>query len=146
MLRIPRLSTRTVFFGSTPAAVSSLKALGVYGKVTVIGIAKKLEEIYYPDDALPLYLDKKSETLKVIQHMRDEAHRFGITHHRKKREKGTIKSVLTGIEGIGSTTTQSLLSKFKSVKNIRKASQEELQEVIDTKSDATIYRLSPWLI
>jgi excinuclease ABC subunit C len=125
--------------GQVSAVVNSLKALGIYGKTTVIGIAKKLEEIYYPDDTLPLYLDKKSETLKVIQHMRDEAHRFGITHHRKRREKGTIKSVLTGIEGIGYSTAQTLLWKFKSVKNIRKASVEELQEVIGQAKAKIVY-------
>ncbi|MCX6235505.1 MAG: excinuclease ABC subunit UvrC [Bacteroidetes bacterium] len=125
--------------GQVSAAVNSLKTLGIYGQITVIGIAKKLEEIYYPDDTLPLYLDKKSETLKVIQYMRDEAHRFGITHHRKRRVKGSIKSVLTEIEGIGFATAQSLLWKFKSVKNIRKASVEELQEVIGQTKARVIY-------
>jgi excinuclease ABC subunit C len=123
--------------GQVNSAVKSLKELNLYGKITVIGIAKKLEEIYFPGDTLPLYLDKKSETLKAIQKLRDEAHRFGITHHRKKREKGTIKSVLTEIEGIGLETAQSLLRKFKSVKAIRRASLEELQAVIG-KSKARI--------
>jgi excinuclease ABC subunit C len=110
--------------------MKSLDQLGLTGKMTVIGIAKKLEEIYYPKDSLPMYLDKKSETLRIIQQMRDEAHRFGITHHRRKREKGTIKAVLTEIEGIGYSTNQTLLRKFKSVKNIQLASLEELQGVI----------------
>ena len=88
--------------------------------MTVIGIAKKLEEIYYPNDPLPMYLDKKSETLRIIQQMRDEAHRFGITHHRRRREKGTIKAVLTGDPGDRVLdTTRALLWKFKSVKNIK---------------------------
>jgi excinuclease ABC subunit C len=116
--------------GQLSAAVKSLRELGLYGKITIIGIAKKLEEIYFPNDPVPLYLDKKSETLKVIQHLRDEAHRFGITHHRKKFEKGTIKSELTEIPGIGFSTAQKLLWKFRSVKNIKAASQEELKAVV----------------
>lgn len=90
-----------------------------------------MEEIYYPGDSLPLYIDKKSESLKIIQHLRDEAHRFGITFHRKKRDKGTLKSELEDIEGIGKTTVEKLLTKFKSVKKIREASDEELSEVLN---------------
>lgn len=100
------------------------------GRVEIIGIAKKLEEIYKPGDSLPLYIDKKSETLRIIQQIRDEAHRFGITHHRQRREKGTIKTVLTEIEGVGETTAQLLLRKFRSVKTIQKSSLEDLQAVI----------------
>ncbi len=116
--------------GQLSSAVTSLEKLDLRGKITIIGIAKRLEEIYYPGDSLPLYLDKKSESLKLIQHLRDEAHRFGITHHRKKREKGTIKSVLTEIDGIGYSYAQKLLWKFKSVKNIKKAGLGDLQAVI----------------
>ncbi len=116
--------------GQLSSALKSLEKLNLRGKISIIGIAKKLEEIYYPGDSIPMYLDKKSETLKIIQQLRDEAHRFGITHHRNKREKGTIKSVLTDIDGIGFTTAQTLLRKFKSVKNIKKASEEELQKVV----------------
>jgi excinuclease ABC subunit C len=116
--------------GQLSSAVKSLDKLGLRGKISIIGIAKKLEEIYYPNDSIPMYLDKKSETLKIIQQLRDEAHRFGITHHRSKRDKATIKSVLTEIEGIGFTTAQALLRKFKSVKNIQKANPEEIQKVI----------------
>jgi excinuclease ABC subunit C len=116
--------------GQLSSALKSLDKLELRGRISIIGIAKKLEEIYYPGDSLPLYLDKKSETLKVIQHIRDEAHRFGITHHRKRREKATVKTVLTEIEGIGYNYAQKLLWKFKSVKNIEKASLEELQHVI----------------
>jgi len=116
--------------GQLNAALSALSSLDLRGKVAIIGIAKRLEEIYYPGDSIPLYLDKKSETLKVIQHLRNEAHRFGITHHRKKREKETIKSVLTKVEGIGSSSSQALLSKFRSVKNIKNAKLEDLQEVV----------------
>ncbi len=116
--------------GQLSAALKSLDKLGLIGKMTIIGIAKKLEEIYYPNDPLPLYIDKKSETLKLIQHMRDEAHRFGITHHRRKREKGGMKAMLTEIKGIGYSNNQLLLRKFKSVKNIREASLGDLSEVI----------------
>ncbi|MCB0806356.1 MAG: excinuclease ABC subunit C, partial [Bacteroidales bacterium] len=116
--------------GQLSAALKSLDKLDLRGKISIIGIAKKLEEIYYPGDSLPLYLDKKSESLKIIQYLRDEAHRFGITHHRKRLEKGTVKSVLTDIEGIGYTYAQKLLWKFKSVKNIEKATLEELQQTI----------------
>ena len=123
--------------GQLSAAVKSLKTLGLYGKVTIIGIAKKLEELYYPNDPVPLYLDKTSETLKIIQQLRDEAHRFGITHHRKKRDKGTLKSELTTIEGVGYTTAQKLLRKFKSVKKIKEADETSLADVIG-KSKARI--------
>jgi excinuclease ABC subunit C len=99
--------------GQLSSAVKSLKKLGLFGKVTIIGIAKKLEELYFPGDPVPLYLDKTSETLKVIQQLRDEAHRFGITHHRKRRDKKTVKSELTEIEGVGFATAQKLLRKFK---------------------------------
>jgi len=116
--------------GQLNAALESLEKLGLSRKMTVIGIAKRLEEIYYPNDPLPMYLDKKSETLRLIQQMRDEAHRFGITHHRKRREKGTVKSVLTDIPGIGYSTSQQLLWKFRSVKQIREATLEQLQEVV----------------
>ncbi len=125
--------------GQLSAALKSLEKLDLRGKIAIIGIAKKLEELYYPGDSLPLYLDKKSETLKVIQHIRDEAHRFGITHHRKKREKGTMKSELTEIEGIGYNYAQKLLWKFKSVKNIRKASLEELQTTIGKDKGKMVY-------
>jgi excinuclease ABC subunit C len=123
--------------GQLSSAVKSLKSLGLYGKITIIGIAKRLEELYFPEDPLPLYLDKTSETLKIIQQLRDEAHRFGITHHRKRREKGTIKSQLTSIDGVGFSTAQALLHKFKSVKRVKAASIEQLTAVIG-KSKAGI--------
>ncbi|HNW98336.1 MAG TPA: excinuclease ABC subunit UvrC [Bacteroidales bacterium] len=116
--------------GQLSSAVKSLKEIGLYGKINIIGIAKKLEEIYYPNDSVPLYLDKKSESLRLIQQMRDEAHRFGITHHRKKREKALVKSELSEIENIGEKTIQTLLRKFKSVNNIKKATLEEIQNAI----------------
>ncbi len=119
--------------GQLSSAVASLAKLGIDKKVTIIGIAKRLEEIYYPGDSLPLYIDKKSESLKIIQHLRDEAHRFGITFHRSKRDKGTLKSELEEIPGVGKTTIEKLLIKFKSVKRIREASEKELSEVLNKK-------------
>ncbi len=124
--------------GQLSSAVKSLKLLGIDKQVTIIGIAKRLEEIYYPGDQYPMYLDKKSETLKVIQHLRDEAHRFGITFHRKKRDKGTLATELELIEGIGKTTAEKLLKYFKSVKKIREANTETLQEVVNSKQAKAI--------
>ena len=116
--------------GQLSSAMISLDKLGLHGKIAVIGIAKRLEEIYYPGDTAPLYIDKKSETLRIIQQLRDEVHRFGITHHRKRREKGTIKTELSEIKGIGEATAQALLIHFKSVKRIKEATAEELEAVI----------------
>jgi len=116
--------------GQLSAAVEALKSLNLYGKIAIVGIAKRLEEIYYPEDPLPLYIDKKSESLKIIQQMRDEAHRFGITHHRSRRDKGTLKSELTEIAGIGPDTAQVLLKAFKSVRKVEKATFIELVEVV----------------
>lgn len=117
--------------GQLSSALASLKKLGIDKQLTVIGIAKRLEELYYPGDSLPLYLDKKSETLKVIQQLRDEAHRFGITFHRKKRDQGTLKTTLESVPGIGKISAEKLLRTFKSVKRIKEASQKELLEVIN---------------
>lgn len=116
--------------GQLSSAVEALKELGIYGKLAVIGIAKKLEEIYYPEDSVPLLIDKRSETLRIIQQMRDEAHRFGITHHRSRRNKGTIQTELTNIKGIGDETAKLLLANFKSVKKIKQANMPELEAVI----------------
>ncbi|MFZ7114639.1 MAG: excinuclease ABC subunit UvrC [Bacteroidota bacterium] len=116
--------------GQLSSAMTSLEKLGLVGKMAVIGIAKKLEEIYYPGDSAPLYIDKKSETLRVIQNLRDEVHRFGITHHRNRRSKGVMKTELSDIKGIGQSTADELLREFKSVKRIKEASLEELKAVI----------------
>jgi excinuclease ABC subunit C len=116
--------------GQLGAAVNSLRKLGLMGKVAIIGIAKRLEEIYFPGDPLPLYLDKRSETLKIIQQIRDEAHRFGITHHRNKRSRETFTTELNEIRGVSDKTAEKLLIELKSVKNIREASLEELEKVI----------------
>jgi excinuclease ABC subunit C len=116
--------------GQLSAALNSLEKLGLRGKVGIVGIAKRLEEIYYPGDSLPLYLDKKGETLKILQHLRDEVHRFGITHHRKKRSKALIRTELSEIKGIGEATAAELLRHFRSVKRVREASIEELTECV----------------
>lgn len=116
--------------GQLSSAIESLKELNIYGKIPIIGIAKRLEELYYPEDEFPLYLDKKSETLKIIQQLRDEAHRFGITHHRNRRSKNTLTSDLSNIKGIGSANAELLLQTFKSVKKIKESSVESLEKVI----------------
>jgi len=116
--------------GQLSAAVESLKDLGLYGKIAIVGIAKRLEEIYYPEDSIPLYLDKNSESLKVIQHLRDEAHRFGITFHRKKRSKEQTKSELDNIKGIGVEAKRLLLNHFRSLKRIKAASKEEMESIV----------------
>lgn len=116
--------------GQLGAALKSIDKLGLRGKITVIGIAKKLEEIFFPGDSIPLYLDKTSETLKVLQHVRNESHRFGISKHRNRRSNNSFNSELEGIPGIGDKTIQDLLSKFKSVKRIKSATKEELAEVV----------------
>ncbi|MDG1571665.1 excinuclease ABC subunit UvrC [Robiginitalea sp. M366] len=125
--------------GQLSAALKSLDQLGLRGKIAIIGIAKRLEEIYFPQDPIPLYLDKKSETLRVIQQLRNEAHRFGITFHRNKRSKAAISSVLEGIDGIGEKTARDLLRQFKSVKRIREASQEDLAGVIGPAKARKVY-------
>ena len=116
--------------GQLSAALKSIDKLGLRGKITIIGIAKRLEEIYFPGDSIPLYLDKASESLKVLQHIRNESHRFGITKHRNLRSKNSFNSELEGIPGIGKKTIQELLSKFKSVKRIKSATKEELAEIV----------------
>ena len=129
---IPQLIVIDGGKGQLSAALTSLEKLELRGKISIIGIAKKLEEIYFPGDSVPLYLDKKSETLKIIQQLRDEVHRFGITHHRNKRSKGVIKTELSEIKGIGEATTEILLKHFRSVKRIKEAKLDELTAVIGT--------------
>ncbi len=125
--------------GQLSSALKSLEVLGLRGKIAIIGIAKRLEEIYYPDDSIPLYLDKKSETLKVIQQLRNEAHRFGITFHRNKRSKAAINSELESIQGIGERTAEDLLKTFKSVKRIKQASIEDLTKAIGLSKAKKVY-------
>ena len=126
--------------GQLSSALKSLDALDLRGKIAIIGIAKRLEEIYYPGDSVPLYLDKKSETLKIIQYLRNEAHRFGITFHRNKRSKSAIQSELEQIPDIGKQTITNLLRKFKSAKRVKSASLEELKEVVGNARAQKIYQ------
>lgn len=116
--------------GQLGAALESLEKLNLRGKIAIIGIAKRLEELFYPGDSLPLYLDKRSETLKVIQHLRNEAHRFGITHHRNRRSKSALSNELEAIPGIGEKTVQDLIKAFKSVKRVKEQSEENLAAII----------------
>ena len=116
--------------GQLGAALKALEDLDLRGKIAILGIAKRLEEIYFPGDKYPLYLDKRSETLKVVQRLRDEAHRFGISHHRNRRSKSTFKSELNDIKGVGDETVKLLLKQFKSVKKVKAANLEELEAVI----------------
>lgn len=125
--------------GQLSSAVKSLKLLGLYGKITIIGIAKRLEEIYFPEDSIPLYLDKKSETLKILQRVRDEAHRFGVKHHRTRRKNSTIKSELEEIPGVGEKTVQLLLSKLKSVKRIKDSDLEILEEILGKAKGKSVW-------
>ncbi len=116
--------------GQLSSAVEALDELGLRGTIAVVGIAKRLEEIYFPGDSVPLYIDKNSETLRVVQHLRDEAHRFGITHHRNRRSKSALVGELDTIKGVGSVTAQALLQHFKSVKRIREATETEVASVV----------------
>lgn len=125
--------------GQLSSAMQSIIKLGLESRIQLVGIAKRLEELYFPGDPMPLHLDKKSETLKVIQQMRDEAHRFGITHHRKRREKGTIKTALNEIEGIGPATAELLLKNLKSVKRIKEATLEELIATVGKSRAQIVY-------
>ena len=126
--------------GQLSSALKSLDLLGLRGKIAIIGIAKRLEEIYYPDDPIPLYLDKKSETLKITQYLRNEAHRFGITFHRNKRSKSAIKSEMEQIPDIGKQTITNLLRKFKSAKRVKEASLEELKTEIGNTRALKVYQ------
>jgi excinuclease ABC subunit C len=125
--------------GQLSSALKSLDILGLRGKIAIIGIAKRLEEIYYPGDPIPLYLDKKSETLKITQYLRNEAHRFGITFHRNKRSKTAIQSELEQIPDVGKQTITTLLRKFKSAKRVKEASFNDLKEVIGNTRATNVY-------
>ena len=119
--------------GQLSAACDALKELELYGQIPIIGIAKRLEELFFPEDSFPVYIDKKSESLNYLQYIRNEAHRFAITFHRNKRSKSAITSELDNIPGIGEKKRTLLLKKFKSVANLKQASEEELIEVIGKK-------------
>ncbi len=125
--------------GQLSSAADALKQLGLYGRIPIVGIAKRLEEIYFPEDTLPIYINKKSESLKLIQRMRDEAHRFGITHHRQRRSNSSLNSELIQIKGIGKKTFELLMKKYKSVKKLKEVSLEELTEVIGSSKAKSIH-------
>lgn len=125
--------------GQLGMAVKALKDLGVYGQIAIVGIAKRLEEIFYPGDTLPLYIDKKSESLKLIQRLRNEAHRFAITFHRSLRDAGTLQTELTKIKGLGPATAEKLLSKFKSVKKIAELSVADLETEVGKSKARLLY-------
>ncbi|SOC79158.1 Excinuclease ABC subunit C [Salinimicrobium sediminis] len=125
--------------GQLSSGVKALETLGLRGKIAIIGIAKRLEEIFYPGDSIPLYLDKKSETLKIIQHLRNEAHRFGITFHRQKRSSVALNTELEEIPGIGEKTVVELLTNFRSLKRVKEASLESLSSVIGKSKASIIY-------
>ena len=125
--------------GQLSAAVEALDAIGLRGKIAIVGIAKRLEEIYFPGDSVPLYIDKNSESLRVVQQLRDEAHRFGITHHRNRRSKNAITSRLDEIKGVGEKTKTALLQHFKSVKRIAEANIEDIAEIVGPSKATLIY-------
>ena len=131
--------------GQLSSAVKSLDKLKLRGEIAIIGIAKRLEEIYFPGDSVPLYLNKRSESLKLIQQLRDEAHRFGITHHRKLREKSILGTSLDNIKGIGPKTVELLISHFGSVKQVMEAKKEELEKLIGKEKSKKIYENKPVL-
>ncbi|MCS6935451.1 MAG: excinuclease ABC subunit UvrC [Chitinophagales bacterium] len=125
--------------GQLSSAAESLKALNLYGQIALVGIAKRLEEIYFPEDTTPLYINKKSETLRLIQRMRDEAHRFGITHHRKRRSKNALHSELLQIKGVGPKTFELLLKKYRSVAKLREATREEIAALVGDARARLVY-------
>ena len=125
--------------GQLSAAVEAFDEMGIRGEVALVGIAKRLEEIYFPGDTLPLYIDKKSRSLQVVQHLRDEAHRFGITHHRLRRSKGQVRSELDNIKGVGDVTAKNLMKEFKSVKRLSEAAEEEIAAVIGPAKAKVVY-------
>ena len=125
--------------GQLSSAVKALNVLGLRGKIAIIGIAKRLEELFYPGDSIPLYLDKRSETLKIIQQLRNEAHRFGITFHRNKRSNAALGTELESIPGIGEKTAVDLLKHFRSVKRIQTAEKKEIVEIIGNAKGTLIY-------
>jgi excinuclease ABC subunit C len=125
--------------GQLSAACDALKKLNLYGKIPVIGIAKRLEELFYPDDPYPLYLEKKSETLRVLQRARDEAHRFGITFHRSKRSKANLSTALESVPGLGKKTVELLYRKFKSLSQIKPGNREEIEAEIGKKRTGILF-------
>ena len=139
-LSLPQLIVIDGGKGQLSSAVKSIDRLGLRGKIAIIGIAKRLEEIYYPGDSIPMYLDKKSETLKIIQQLRNEAHRFGLNLHRKIRSKDALKSPLDNIEGLGNKTKERLIKEFKSLKRIKAAPEEEIIKLLGEVRGVNIFK------
>ena len=137
--KLPQLIVIDGGKGQLSSAVTALERLNLRGKISVIGIAKRLEEIYFPGDSVPIYINKNSETLKIIQQLRDEAHRFGITFHRQKRSKSFISSELNSIPGVGEKTVHKLLSDFKSVKNVKELEESQLASSVGNRMAKLIY-------
>ena len=127
--------------GQLSAAVEAFDEMGIRGKVALVGIAKRLEEIYFPGDSIPLYIDKNSESLRVVQHLRDEAHRFGITHHRNRRSRGQISTGWDGVKGIGPKTHEALIKHFKSMKRVSEASIDDVAAVIGRKKAEIVFNV-----
>lgn len=125
--------------GQLSAAYGVLCELGLENRIAIIGLAKRIEEVFFPNDPMPYYLDRTGEPLKVIMHLRDEAHRFGITFHRNKRSAGFVRTQLEEIEGIGTKTADLLLRRFRSVARIRRASEEELADAVGTAKARRVY-------
>ncbi|MGB1031255.1 MAG: helix-hairpin-helix domain-containing protein, partial [Flavobacteriales bacterium] len=125
--------------GQLSSAMKAIDKLGLRGQMAVIGIAKRLEEIFFPGDSIPIYIDKRSPSLKLIQHLRNEAHRFSLSHHRDRRSSNALQSSLTNIKGVGFRTAQTLLYEFKTIDAIKQASQEELEKVVNKKVAKAVY-------
>ncbi len=126
--------------GQLHSAVKSLKKLNVFDMIPVIGIAKRLEEIFFPNDSIPIYLDKNSSTLKLIQNLRNEAHRFGINFHRSKRSSAMLKNSLEDIEGVGKKTAEKLLTTFKSVELLKSKSLNDIEIIVGKKIASNIFK------
>ena len=139
-LALPQLIVIDGGKGQLSSAVKSLDALGLRGKISILGIAKRLEEIYFPEDSIPLYLDKKSETLKILQRARDEAHRFGISFHRNKRSQSSLGSELDKIPGVGPATRDQLLRHFKSVKRVKEGTKKEIVALLGPQKGEKIFK------
>lgn len=137
-LPLPKLIVIDGGKGQLSAAVEALRELDLYGKIPILGIAKRLEELYYPDDPLPLYINKKSESLKLLQRLRDEAHRFGITHHRNKRSKGALHSTITDLPGFGDATLAKIMKQFRAVSKLNEGDRPALQAIIGEKRTDTL--------
>ncbi|MGM9803326.1 MAG: excinuclease ABC subunit UvrC [Muribaculaceae bacterium] len=127
--------------GQLSAAVEAFDEIGIRGRVALVGIAKRLEEIYFPGDSIPLYIDKNSESLRVVQHLRDEAHRFGITHHRNRRSRSQLSTIFDGVKGLGPKTHEALIKHFKSMKKVKQAGVDEVAQVIGRKKAELVFNL-----